>query len=149
MSKKEKFLAILGGITLVVVFVTWAVDRVTLSRNSNVIGETLTSITEEQVTLGEVLPFEWDTLYTFPPYTSLEEIAFTVGFNSPHLNENMVSEGMVHLLFVRDKRVVASVLDYPDALGYSVSFDEVIHNDEQALFEVAQSDGITHLTHIE
>ena len=104
------------------------------------------------VFLNEVVPFRWDTLYTFGPYESREEIAKKIGFQSPDIKENNVNEGMVHLLFVRDHSVEASVLGYGSNLGYMIDFtskeDYKITYDENARFTVNKKDGITELSYI-
>lgn len=74
----------------------------------------------EIVSLNEIIPFEWDALYTPEPYQSKEDIEKMIGFKSPDIRENNINEGMAHLLFVKNKKVAASVLGYIDSLGYSI-----------------------------
>ena len=40
----------------------------------------VTGISKDTVTLNEVVPFAWDTVYTFAPYTPREEIEAVIGF---------------------------------------------------------------------
>jgi len=99
------------------------------------------------VSLNEVVPFDWDTLYTFSPYTSEAEIEKAIGFRSGSIQET-VSEGMVQLLFVKDKAVTASVCGYPENLGYSISFPcfpESVSRTDNALFSVDNAAGVTAL----
>lgn len=94
----------------------------------------------QQVTLNQVVPFEWDTVYTFDPYTSRQEIAETIGFDSGSIQETW-SEGMTQLLFVKDQRVTASVCGYPSRLGYDVVFEDRITADQQVQFWVETEPG--------
>ena len=71
--------------------------------------------------MEEVVPFEWTTVYTFDPYTSLDRIKWITGSKSPALKES-VSEGMTHIVFKDHSRVMASVCAYPSSIGYSLSF---------------------------
>lgn len=104
------------------------------------------------VSLNEVIPFEWDSLYTFEPYQSKTEIAEIIGFQSNDIKENNINEGMVHLLFVKNDKVVASILSYSSNLGYNIDFSskenlKVTHS-ENAQFYITKNDGITILTYI-
>ena len=49
-------------------------------------------------TLEEIVPFEWTSVYTFDPYTSIDHIEWVTGSKSPALKES-VSEGMTHVVF--------------------------------------------------
>ena len=99
----------------------------------------------DTVTLNEVVPFGWDTVYTFAPYESKAEIEETIGFSSSAIQENWINEGMVHLLFVKDQNVVASVLGYPEELGYSIDFNGQVTRAEEALFRVERKGDVTRL----
>ena len=102
------------------------------------------SISETEVTLNEVVPFDWDTVYTFAPYTSREEIEGVIGFRSNAVKET-VSEGMVQLLFINGDAVIASVCAYADALGYRIDFPGCITYDEKAVFTVNHKEGIVQI----
>ena len=89
--------------------------------NNAKLQDALTSIRNDSVTLEEVVPFEWTTVYTFDPYTSLEMIERITDSKSPALKES-VNEGMTHIVFMNRGRVMASVCAYPMSIGYSLSF---------------------------
>lgn len=58
---------------------------------------------------------------------------------------------MVHLLFVKDDRVTASVLGYRNNLGYEISLlpEMKITYSDDAQFRVEKSNGITILSRIQ
>lgn len=88
--------------------------------------QAITSINgKETITLNEIVPFDWDTVYTFDPYTSKKEIEEAIGFKSNSIKET-VSEGMVQLIFVHDQNVTASVCGYTSVLGYNVYLNESV-----------------------
>lgn len=89
--------------------------------NNQKLQNSVQSIGSEMVQLNDVVPFEWDFLYTFDPYQSKEEIEKLVGFKSADIKENNINEGMVHLLFVKGDKVVTSILGYDSNLGYRTS----------------------------
>ena len=89
--------------------------------NNNKLENSLTALGKENVTLEEVVPFDWTTVYTFDPYTSIERIERVTGSKSPTLKES-VNEGMTHFVFMDSGRVVSSVCAYPSSIGYSLSF---------------------------
>lgn len=106
----------------------------------------------EIVSLSEVIPFEWDVLYTPEPYQSKEEIEEMTGFKSAEIQENNINEGMVHLLFVKNNKVAASVLGYSSNLGYRIDLSSKeglkVAYAENAQFLVTKVDGNTTLTYV-
>lgn len=113
--------------------------------NNHKLQKAVQSLEADVVNWNDVVPFDWETVYTFDPYTTIEEIEKTIGFSSRSIQET-VNEGMVQLLFVKDKRVVASVCGYPDQLGYAVSFQDKIEYTDAAQFIVTVQDGIVLLS---
>lgn len=110
--------------------------------NNQKLANVLKSSDVSTVRINEVIPFEWDVMYTFDPYTSKESIEEIIGFKSNAIKVNTINEEMVHLLFVKDKQVVASVLGYSEDLGYSLEFSSEVTFDEEAVFNVVVSDGV-------
>lgn len=108
------------------------------------------SITAQTVQLNEVVPFDWDAVYTFPPYMSKEDMEEILGFKSPYIQENQINEGMVHLIFVKDQKVMACILGYPENLGFSmdIAAQDIwkIDFDDHAEFDVTKKDGMVELT---
>ena len=107
----------------------------------------ITSISEDTdaITLNEIVPFQWDTVYTFEPYATREKIAEIIGFDSSSIRET-VSEGMVQLLFVKGHKVTASVCGHPSSLGYAVGFFDRVDYEENAVFSVKREDGLVLLS---
>ena len=126
--------------------------------NNAKLKDALTGISSESVILEEVIPFEWTTVYTFDPYTSLDVIERVTGSKSPALKES-VNEGMTHFVFNNRGRVVASVCAYPSSVGYSLNFYggkntyydyrdggySHIEYGDQIEFEITREDGIVRL----
>ena len=107
--------------------------------------QNMQTISESEVTLNSVVPFEWDTVYTFPPYTSKAKIEKIIGFESDEIKET-VNEGMVNLLFVKGNTVTGSICDYPKNLGYSIEFKDKVKFKDNVVFEVHIQDGMASLT---
>lgn len=126
--------------------------------NNNKLEDAFTELTTDSETLEEIIPFEWTTVYTFDPYTSIDRIEWITGSKSPALKES-VSEGMTHFVFMNRGRVMASVCAYPSSVGYSLSFAggentyydyadggySHIEYGNQVEFEVTQDDGFVRL----
>lgn len=106
----------------------------------------------DTVSLNEVIPFEWDVLYTPEPYQSKTEIEEIIGFKSADIQENNINDGMIHLLFVKNNKVVASVLGYSSNLSYSIDLtskeSSKVTYDENAQFLATKTDGNTKLTYV-
>ena len=126
--------------------------------NNAKLEKTLTALECDSITLEEIVPFEWTTVYTFDLYTSKERIERVVGSKSPALKES-VSEGMNHVVFTNRGRVVASVCTHPASTGYYLSFTggentyysysdggySHIEYGDEIVFEVMQDDGFVRL----
>ncbi len=106
-----------------------------------------------QMSLNDVTTFEWDKVYSFVPYTSKDEIAKIIGFNSNEIQET-VNEGMEQLLFVKDNRVVFSICGYASNLKFSVHLGEYegryicLYRLDNPLFDLSRSSDIITLTYI-
>ena len=100
----------------------------------------VSAVQGDTVTLEELVPFAWDAVYTFAPYTTKEEIEAVVGFSSRELRPNWINEGMVHLIFTRKNHVAACILAYPQGLGWNISFTGRIPYGEQISFAVSRTE---------
>ncbi|MDR2783124.1 MAG: hypothetical protein LBB48_04690 [Treponema sp.] len=123
-----------------------------VSENNSAFTKAVEAITTDEVALNDITAFDWDTVYTFSPYTSKESIEEIIGFKSNNIEET-VSEGMTQLLFVKGEEVVCSICGYDSNLGYKFSFGAyngnyiAVSNDDNASFAVNASDGIVYLTY--
>jgi len=100
-----------------------------------------------EVMLKDITPFEWETVYSFGPYTSKEEIQKIIGFKAD-VGET-VNEGMPHLIFVKDQEVVCELLGYPSNLGISINtFSNEIKAEDNLFFKVNNEEKIVYLTEI-
>lgn len=148
MTKKSKLIAIiLTFVGLVAIATYLVIGNPIVLMNNQKLGNTLKSIDAATVNINEIVPFDWDTIYTFEPYAPKESIEKIIGFKSNDIEVNNINEGMVHLLFVKDKQVVASVLGYSENLGYRLDFPSKVEFTENAVFNVSISDGIVELVY--
>lgn len=147
-KRKIKFIAlfIFAGFLF---FLT--VSNLRVQYNNRRLKQTLTSLNAQTVALNEIVPFRWDVVYTFDPYQPKEDMEKIIGFKSSALCET-VSEGMVQLVFVKGRSVVASVCGYPDVLGYYIAFDlgegYYAKRDfkDQAVFDVEKFENVVRLS---
>ncbi len=124
MSKKGRlFLKILSaGIVLGLFISAWcSADDIKIMKNNRLLKKAVVAIAAKEVFLNEIVPFEWDCVYSFAPYAPKEEMERVIGLRSKHIKET-VSEGMVQLIFIKDDEVVCSICRYSDNLGYRISF---------------------------
>lgn len=157
-KRSERWNNIFLGIFLVLAVLYLIFGDPRIYGNNAKLKDALMEITDDRVTLEEVVPFAWTTVYTFDPYTSRERIEGIVGSNSPALKESR-NEGMTHVVFTNRGRVVASVCEDPASLGYALSFSggenthyrysdggysHVEYGDE-ILFEVTRENGLVKL----
>ena len=147
----------LGAIAvLAILYLIFGDPRIHIN-NSKLEGA-LTGLDADSVTLEEVVPFEWTTVYTFDPYTSIDRIEWITGSRSPALKES-VNEGMTHVVFMNRGQVAASICAYPSNIGYSLAFTggkytyydypdggySHIEYGDQVEFEVTKDNGVVSL----
>lgn len=90
----------------------------------------------KQVTLDDIVPFDWDAVYTFPPYTAKSDIEHTLGIRSPFIHET-VSEDMTQLIFTRGRSVIACITGYP---GFNIEFAGRISAGENTVFTTEKTE---------
>lgn len=56
---------------------------------------------------------------------------------------------MVHLIFVKNKKVVASVCGYASNLGYQIDFSDKIAVTDNAVFNVQKDSDVIVLSHVQ
>lgn len=149
---KTAFISML--IAAIVLLITpTVIGNMVVSYNNRRLKQVITSVDTQTVVLNEIVPFDWDAVYTFEPYLSKDKITKIVGFKSGCLRET-VNTGMVQLVFVKNAAVVSSVCGYGDKLGYSVGFTAwegdyaKITAGDHAVFAVENEEGIVRLSHI-
>lgn len=143
--KKKRIFKTIVVICLTIAFYAAIGNPIVLVNNER-LKRSVTAVNTQNVELNNVVPFEWDAVYTFEPYASKEEIEEIVGFKSNAIKET-VSEGMVQLLFVEDQKVVSSVCGYQSGLGYSIDFFGKILYTDNAVFSVEKDSGIVRLSY--
>jgi len=149
MKKKTKItMIILFSIVLIAFTGYLAIGNPVIFINNNKLANSIKSIDAKVIKLNEVVPFDWDVVYTFNPYASKESIEEIVGFKSADIKANNINEGMVHLIFVKDEKVVASILGYSKNVGYRLDFPSKVTYTQNAQFNVTTSEGIVILTYI-
>ena len=108
--------------------------------------QAMAEVEDGVVTLNEIVPFSWDSVYSFGPYTTQEQMEEIMGISALRLEESP-SEGMVQLVFVNGGQIVCGICGYISKEGYSVSFDEKINFADNVVFRAKRdADGILWLT---
>lgn len=148
-SKARLAAIILSALVVLGVVGYWVIGNPVVFINNQKLKNAVKSIDSETVQFNDVIPFAWDAVYTFEPYQSKESIENIIGFTSADIKENNINEGMVHLLFVNNSKVVASVLGYADNLGYRIDFPAKVTFAENARFHVTKTPQVTTLAYAE
>ncbi len=147
--RKKKIILIVCILIVIVLFFYWVSIRENclIALHNNQLKQTITSIDENQktVTLDTIIPFDWDMIYTFPPYTTKEEIEKTIGLYSDAIQET-ISENMIQLIFINNATITAYVCGYTEDLGYQIIFDDMILFGDDITFSVTKTNGIIALT---
>lgn len=73
--------------------------------------------------LNDFIPFEWDKLYSFTPYTSKEEIYKVIGYKWDNISET-VNDDMNQIVFVNKGKVICYLYGYPEDIKLDFDFGE-------------------------
>ena len=93
----------------------------TVEDNNAIFSEAVKAVSDDIVTLNELVAFEWDIAYTFKPNTPKKTIEKTIGVSSRYIKETY-NESQTQLIFIKDNRVVCSIWGYGNNLGYWIFF---------------------------
>lgn len=151
--RKQRFYIAAAALMGVIALIYSIVGSPVVLWHNHQLKNTLTTLTDQSITLEQAVPFGWDEVYSFAPYTSLEEIEAAIGTESYNLSES-TSEGMLQLVFMDEGAVAATVCDTPANLGYNLIFSDWEGNaahltyGENVSFAVRSEDGVTVLEQI-
>ncbi|MCC0764256.1 metallophosphoesterase [Clostridioides sp. ES-S-0006-03] len=82
----------------------------------------------KEISLGKVLPFKWDKLYVFKPYTPVETIYKTVGYKWRNIIPTD-SEDMVQMVFMSNKKPICYIYGDSNKTGLSLKIDKSEYKD--------------------
>ncbi|MCY8937859.1 hypothetical protein [Peribacillus frigoritolerans] len=153
MKSKKTVVIIAFGVICIAIFINlfkkdlWDV-------NEELLKEEVLSFrhTVETINLLEVTPFDWDVVYSFEPYTPLDDIYETVGYKWDTISVT-VNEGMNQIVFLNDGKVVCYLYGYPENNGYGISFESENYKDagymlnikDDLKFQVERRDSFVYL----
>ncbi len=147
--QKNKIILIVCGLAIFILLFYWIWTRENrlITLHNRQLQQAITSINEnlKTITLDTLIPFAWDMVYTFAPYTSKQEIEETIGLYSNAIPETIHAD-MVQLIFINEDIVTASIFEYAKNLGYQIIFDDMILFGDDITFSVAKTDTIITLT---
>ena len=128
MRKRYKILWTFGSFIVAVILVllflnpfkrdVWDINAHILRNSFNIISGT--AVIDD---LSQWTPFEWDTLYSFAPYTAKDKIYEVIGYKWDNISES-VNEGMNQIIFVKDDKVVCYLYGYPENIKLGFNFGE-------------------------
>lgn len=107
------------------------------------------------INLPDITPFDWDTVYSFDPYTPKDLIYETIGYKWDTVSET-VNEGMNQIVFLKEQKVVCYLYGYPANNGFGLFFTSqkgnelasasVLYVEDDLTFDVVRSDSVIQLT---
>ena len=119
MTKKKLIIYAIAAFLLSVATFIVLFGNPFILKNNHDFGQSVRALDVDSITLNELTSFEWDAVYTFPPYMPRQYMEEIIGFSSRYIKQT-TSEGST---FVRENRVVCSIVGFPE--GYSVFFSTV------------------------
>ena len=133
--RKQRFYIAAAGVLAVIALLWSFIGSPVVLWHNHQLKTALTGLTDTSITLEQAVPFSWDEVYTFAPYTSVEEIQEVIGTTSFNLKE-AESEGVLQLVFLDGGAVTAAVCAAPAALGYDVDLASAVDRSEEHTSEL-------------
>ena len=150
--RKQKFYIAAAAVMAVLAMLWAAFGSPVVHWHNHQLKTALTGLTDAAITLEQAVPFSWDEVYTFAPYTPVEEIQQVIGAQSYNLREAQ-SERMLQLVFLGEGAVTAAICGFPAELGYEIVFPDAAGTDpgpithgEDISFTVERTEGVVRLT---
>jgi hypothetical protein len=154
-AKRTVAIVVIGLLCLAISFIITLLQKDVWNQNEDLLKVEVLALgpSVDTVNLREITPFKWDVAYSFPPYTSKEDIYKTVGYKWDRISET-VNEGMDQIVFMKDGKVVCYIYGYPENKGYSLSIQSdqykdaaiILRAEDDLTFKVERSDGIVYLS---
>lgn len=119
---KNKVIIVLFLILALVIYIVVTFTTPAAANERSLSAAIIRQTAGDVVSLNDLTDFEWDYAYTFAPYTALETICDTIGFDTKASLET-VSESMVQMIFTKEEEVVCVLLGHPDKLGYDFDYN--------------------------
>ncbi|PAB57976.1 hypothetical protein [Anaeromicrobium sediminis] len=112
--------------------------------NERALKESIINKCTEYKTIGlnELTPFEWDEVYSFPPYMDKDSMSELSGIPKSHLSETY-SEGTMNIIFLKDKKVVCKIIGYPKEFYLSIGDSKYEDNERLLISKLPTKDDET------
>ena len=128
-NHKIRYLAVLIAIVfvaIIIIFNSFQKDMWDINADKLIKSFQVISGDADIEDLSRFIPFEWDELYSFAPYTSKKTIYETIGYKWDRISET-VDESMNQMVFVKDDKEVCYLygysniyFDFGDYKGYFI-----------------------------
>lgn len=152
MNNKKRYMVAAVFLTLLIILI-WAdpFKKEIWDTNAKLLeGKILTmEIPDDSVNLTDFTPFDWDKVYSFPPYSTREDIYDVVGYKWDQIRET-VNEGMNQIVFMNNGKVVCYIYGYPSNNKYGISLNSseeatTLYAENNEKFKVLKENDITYL----
>lgn len=114
-----KFFLLIGA----VFYLSACVSDSALDKNSEALEKLLKASAGKEVVLNDLIDFEYDTVYTFKPGTTVEDMEALIGFEYSGLKES-ANTGVMNILFVNEDEPVCYLYGYSDSKGFYINISE-------------------------
>ncbi len=123
----KKHWKIIAGILILVLAGVYLYNPVLRHRNHELSAAIQTLSYKSGATLEEVMPFEWDYVYRFTPYTPKEDMEYTMGVASRYVTEAK-QDNIMQVYVVKDGKIVAFVKEKSNS-NIEAKIPEVVKNE--------------------
>ena len=113
----------IGLIIIVIAIITTATQIIEynslVSKNTRQLERSLISKNIADGKVSNLIGFNYDKMYVFEPYQSVDKMEKQIGFKYSKLQEG-IDEGIINILFVKDNKAIAYLFGYSVNNGYFI-----------------------------
>lgn len=143
MLKKNKKLIGLVSLIICSLILVIYINPIYLVRNKMLINNIEKVSNKKIITLEELIPFDFDSVYLFEPYSYKKDIEKEIGFKSRFIKDNYTDNLGTELIVVKNNEVISSVFIKLEKNGFIIEglvYSNKMDKNDNVLFEVTKSD---------
>lgn len=119
-SNKNKSLLVLIVLNIILICFLFYINPMQVYRNHKFKDNIVSLLDKETITLEELIPFEFDSVYLFDSYNTKENIEKVIGFKSRFVKDNSTDKLGTEVIVVKDKKVISSIFVNISEDGFTI-----------------------------
>lgn len=134
---------IILGIIVIGLLIVLYINPVYQNNNKLLLNNIESLLDKEEVTLEELIPFDFDSIYLFEPYSYKKDMESQMGIRSRFIKDNYTDNLGTELIVVKNKKVISSVFIKLEKCGFIIEglvYSNKLDKNSDISFKLTKSD---------